>query len=88
MVARKITSPKTSRGARSIEQTCSDAEVFVFDIEGTLVDAMMRDGLNCPHGCVPMHEYGSDVAAEFEISRQDQDPTEVAARFLADQHLP
>lgn len=41
--------------------------------DGTLVDAMMRDGLNCPHGCVPMHEYGSDVAAEFEISREDQD---------------
>jgi len=39
----------------------------------TAVDAMMRDGLNCPSGCVPMHEYGSDVAAEFEISREDQD---------------
>jgi acetyl-CoA C-acetyltransferase len=38
-----------------------------------LVDAMMRDGLDCPVGCVPMHEYGSDVAAEFEISREDQD---------------
>jgi acetyl-CoA C-acetyltransferase len=37
------------------------------------IDAMMRDGLNCPVGCVPMHEYGSDVAAEFEISREDQD---------------
>ncbi len=45
---------------------------------GELIDAMMRDGLNCPVGCVPMHEYGSDVAAEFEISRQDQD--EWAAR--------
>jgi acetyl-CoA C-acetyltransferase len=39
----------------------------------TFIDAMMRDGLNCPVGCVPMHEYGSDVAAEFEISREDQD---------------
>jgi acetyl-CoA C-acetyltransferase len=39
----------------------------------TFVDSMMRDGLNCPVGCVPMHEYGSDVAAEFEISREDQD---------------
>src|SRR5947209_110604 len=37
--------------------------------DGTFTDAMMRDGLNCPVGCVPMHEYGSDVAAEFEISR-------------------
>jgi acetyl-CoA C-acetyltransferase len=41
--------------------------------DGALIDAMMRDGLNCPQGCVPMHEYGSDVAAEFEISREDQD---------------
>jgi acetyl-CoA C-acetyltransferase len=40
---------------------------------GELVDAMMRDGLDCPVGCVPMHEYGSDVAAEFEISREEQD---------------
>jgi acetyl-CoA C-acetyltransferase len=41
--------------------------------DATFVDSMMRDGLNCPVGCVPMHEYGSDVAAEFEISREDQD---------------
>jgi acetyl-CoA C-acetyltransferase len=41
--------------------------------DAELVDSMMRDGLNCPTGCVPMHEYGSDVAAEFEISREDQD---------------
>jgi acetyl-CoA C-acetyltransferase len=41
--------------------------------DGVLVDAMLRDGLECPIGCVPMHEYGSDVAAEFEISREDQD---------------
>jgi acetyl-CoA C-acetyltransferase len=41
--------------------------------DGELVDSLMRDGLNCPHGCVPMHEYGSDVAAEFDISREDQD---------------
>jgi len=41
--------------------------------DATFVDSIMRDGLNCPVGCVPMHEYGSDVAAEFEISREDQD---------------
>src|SRR5881398_3748791 len=41
--------------------------------DGALVDGMARDGLNCPVGCVPMHEYGSNVAAEFEISREDQD---------------
>lgn len=40
---------------------------------GELVDSMLRDGLTCPVGCVPMHEYGSDVALEFEISREDQD---------------
>ena len=41
--------------------------------DASLVDSMMRDGLNCPTGCVPMHEYGSDVAAEFEITREEQD---------------
>jgi acetyl-CoA C-acetyltransferase len=41
--------------------------------DGALVDAMMRDGLMCPCGGVAMHEYGSDVAAEFEVSRADQD---------------
>lgn len=41
--------------------------------DGTLVDSMVADGLNCPIGHVPMHEYGSDVAHEFEISREDQD---------------
>lgn len=40
---------------------------------GVLYDAMYRDGLECGCGGVAMHEYGSDVAAEFEISRQDQD---------------
>ena len=41
--------------------------------DGDVVDSVMRDGLNCPVGCVPMHVYGSDVAAEFEISREEQD---------------
>src|SRR5579875_2180453 len=41
--------------------------------DGTLVDSMTHDGLTCPIGCVPMTDYGSDVAAEFEISRADQD---------------
>jgi acetyl-CoA C-acetyltransferase len=41
--------------------------------DGVLIDSMMSDGLTCPIGCVAMTEYGSDVAAEFEISRQDQD---------------
>lgn len=41
--------------------------------DGVLIDSMMLDGLSCPIACVPMHEYGSDVAQEFEISREDQD---------------
>lgn len=41
--------------------------------DGTLVDSMVQDGLSCPCGGVQMHEYGSDVAAEYEISRDDQD---------------
>jgi acetyl-CoA C-acetyltransferase len=41
--------------------------------DATLVDSMVHDGLSCPCGGVQMHEYGSDVAAEFEISRDDQD---------------
>jgi len=41
--------------------------------DGTLVDSMMRDGLTCPVGLVPMHAYGSDVAAEFGITREQQD---------------
>ncbi len=41
--------------------------------DGAVVDSMMRDGLICPIGQVPMHVYGSDVSAEFEISREDQD---------------
>lgn len=48
--------------------------------DAPLVDAMMRDGLNCPVGCVPMHEYGSDVAAEFEISREEQDRWSVCSQ--------
>ena len=41
--------------------------------DGILFDSMMRDGLQCPVGDVPMHVYGSDVAAEFDISREAQD---------------
>jgi acetyl-CoA C-acetyltransferase len=40
---------------------------------GTLIDSMMLDGLECPVGCVPMHVYGSDIAAELGISREEQD---------------
>ncbi|GAC1626919.1 MAG: acetyl-CoA C-acetyltransferase [Chloroflexota bacterium] len=48
--------------------------------DASLTDAMMRDGLLCPVGHVPMHEYGSDVAAEFDISRDDQDAWSVQSQ--------
>jgi phosphoglycolate phosphatase-like HAD superfamily hydrolase len=41
MVARKVASPRGSRRTGAIRQAWSDAEVFIFDVEGTLVDAMM-----------------------------------------------
>lgn len=57
--------------------------------DNDLVDAVMRDGLDCPVGCVPMHVYGSEVAEEFGISRDEQDAWAAAsqaryARALAD----
>lgn len=41
MVARRMTALKTARGARLAEPAWAEADVFVFDVEGTLVDAMM-----------------------------------------------
>ncbi|MGI8826096.1 MAG: acetyl-CoA C-acyltransferase [Chloroflexota bacterium] len=41
--------------------------------DAVLTDAMMRDGLQCPIAGVPMHEYGSDVAAEYGVGREQQD---------------
>jgi acetyl-CoA C-acetyltransferase len=41
--------------------------------DAALVDAMQRDGLICPAGNCLMVNYGSDVAAEFEVSRELQD---------------
>jgi acetyl-CoA C-acetyltransferase len=38
-----------------------------------LVDALYRDGLECPWAHVAMGVYGSDVAAEFGVSRAEQD---------------
>jgi len=38
-----------------------------------LIDAMMNDGLQCPINDVPMTNYGTRMASEFEISRQSQD---------------
>ena len=41
--------------------------------DGKLVDAVVHDGLWCAFGGVHMGVYGSEVAAEFGISRQAQD---------------
>ena len=39
----------------------------------TLLDAMIRDGLQCPINDLPMVAYGCQTAREFNISRQAQD---------------
>ena len=41
--------------------------------DGELVDSMQEDGLRCPEGKVLMADYGSEVAAEYEVSRDAQD---------------
>ena len=38
-----------------------------------LIDSMQFDGLRCPVGKTLMADYGSEVAAEYEVSREDQD---------------
>lgn len=41
--------------------------------EGQLTDAVIKDGLWCAFGNCHMGAYGSEVAAEYGISREDQD---------------
>lgn len=41
--------------------------------DGQLVDAVVHDGLWCSFGGCHMGHYGSEVAAEFGISREEQD---------------
>ncbi|TCP57665.1 acetyl-CoA C-acetyltransferase [Tumebacillus sp. BK434] len=41
--------------------------------DGKVVDLMQYDGLRCAFHDVPMAVHGSDVAAEYEISREAQD---------------
>jgi acetyl-CoA C-acetyltransferase len=41
--------------------------------DGRLIDAMQHDGLICPEGNCLMVNYGSEVAAELEVSREAQD---------------
>ena len=38
-----------------------------------MIDALQQDGLRCPVGKTLMADYGSEVAAEYEVSRDDQD---------------
>lgn len=38
-----------------------------------MIDSMQHDGLRCPVGKTMMADYGSEVAAEYEVSRDDQD---------------
>jgi acetyl-CoA C-acetyltransferase len=38
-----------------------------------LIDSMQQDGLRCPVGKTLMADYGSEVAAEYEVSREAQD---------------
>ncbi|MDI3317641.1 MAG: acetyl-CoA C-acetyltransferase [Bacillota bacterium] len=41
--------------------------------DGQLVDVAVHDGLTCPFGGVHMGVYGSEVAAEFGVGREEQD---------------
>ena len=38
-----------------------------------MIDSMQYDGLRCPVGKTLMADYGSEVAAEYEVTREDQD---------------
>ena len=38
-----------------------------------MIDSMQYDGLRCPVGRTLMADYGSEVAAEYEVSREEQD---------------
>jgi acetyl-CoA C-acetyltransferase len=38
-----------------------------------MIDGLQWDGLRCPEGETLMVAYGDEVAAEFEVSREDQD---------------
>ena len=38
-----------------------------------MIDAIEFDGLTCPHGSVLMGKYAEKVAADFGVTRQDQD---------------
>ena len=79
MVARKITSVGTPRRIGSIAPPWIDAEIFVFDVEGTLVDAMMPT-LRCWRET--LEAFGHDVSLA-EIHRYaGMDADEMLAKLL------
>ncbi|MCL5676628.1 MAG: acetyl-CoA C-acetyltransferase [Firmicutes bacterium] len=51
--------------------------------DGRLIDAVVHDGLWCPWGDCHMGIYGSQVAAEFGITRQQQDEWAYRSHLLA-----
>jgi phosphoglycolate phosphatase-like HAD superfamily hydrolase len=77
MVARKI----APRGARVAEQAWSDAEVFVFDVEGTLVDAMMPT-LRCWRET--LEAFGHDLSLAEIHHLAGMDASEMLAKLLPD----
>src|SRR6476620_7299632 len=79
MVARKIALQKMSRGTRTREQMWTDAEVFIFDIEGTLVDAMMPT-LRCWRET--LGAFGHDVSLAEIHHYAGMDGDEMLTRLL------
>jgi len=79
MVARKTASPITSRRVGSIGQSWIDAEVFMFDVEGTLVDAMMPT-LRCWRET--LEAFGYDIALADIHRYAGMDADEMLAKLL------
>jgi phosphoglycolate phosphatase-like HAD superfamily hydrolase len=78
MVARKV-APRASRRTGAIRQAWSEAEVFIFDVEGTLVDAMMPT-LRCWRQT--LEAFGHDVSLA-EIHRYaGMDADDMLAKLL------
>jgi acetyl-CoA C-acetyltransferase len=50
---------------------------------GTAVDLMIHDGLHCPFDGVHMAVHGSNVAREYNVTRQDQDEWALRSHRLA-----
>jgi phosphoglycolate phosphatase-like HAD superfamily hydrolase len=79
MVARKIASPRTLRQIGSIGPRWTDAEVFVFDVEGTIVDAMMPT-LRCWRET--LEAFGHDVSLAEIHHYAGMDSDEMLTKLL------